>query len=346
MSDPLSKREIEDVLSSIRRLVADERRGARDHGQPLVLTPAQRVAPMPAMATRGALRASLEETIAELEAAVAAAPRADRLPADAGEERAEGARGRMGTEALAQFEAELAAALGRPLPLADDGSDEDEPATAEALNPSTDLTARIAEAAARVRRRGVPPQPAEPEDDLSLEWAAAGEPVEAPAAAPEPAKPAADWQDEPVRVRRLHLAGGLDWQPPPVPSAAGEAWQDPAGASAAGAAAGTATGESDAAGTTAPDAVDRGPDRDPHRGAEWDAERAWDEEMAGAAGPRTASEAAPEDDLLLDEQALRTMVAQIVREELQGALGERITTAVRKLVRREIARALEGRAFD
>jgi hypothetical protein len=34
------------------------------------------------------------------------------------------------------------------------------------------------------------------------------------------------------------------------------------------------------------------------------------------------------------------MVSEIVRQELQGALGERITRNVRKLVRREIQRAL------
>lgn len=43
----------------------------------------------------------------------------------------------------------------------------------------------------------------------------------------------------------------------------------------------------------------------------------------------------------LDEEMLREMVAQIVREELQGALGDRITRNVRKLVRREIQLALQ-----
>lgn len=44
----------------------------------------------------------------------------------------------------------------------------------------------------------------------------------------------------------------------------------------------------------------------------------------------------------LDEDALRDLVADIVRQELQGALGERITRNVRKLVRREINRALDS----
>ncbi|WP_412562238.1 hypothetical protein [Thalassobius sp. MITS945101] len=42
----------------------------------------------------------------------------------------------------------------------------------------------------------------------------------------------------------------------------------------------------------------------------------------------------------LDEEALRELVTEIVRQELQGSLGERITRNVRKLVRREIQRAL------
>lgn len=46
---------------------------------------------------------------------------------------------------------------------------------------------------------------------------------------------------------------------------------------------------------------------------------------------------------VIDEATLRTLVAQIVREELQGQLGERITLQVRKLVRSEIAKALDSR---
>lgn len=49
---------------------------------------------------------------------------------------------------------------------------------------------------------------------------------------------------------------------------------------------------------------------------------------------------------ILDEGALREIVAQAVREELMGELGERITRNVKKLVRREIQRALAERAFD
>jgi len=43
---------------------------------------------------------------------------------------------------------------------------------------------------------------------------------------------------------------------------------------------------------------------------------------------------------------LRELVSDIVRKELSGDLGERITRNVRKLVRREIHRALETRELD
>lgn len=55
---------------------------------------------------------------------------------------------------------------------------------------------------------------------------------------------------------------------------------------------------------------------------------------AGLADVEGSSDAA-----LLDEETLREMVVDIVRTELQGALGEKITRNVRKLVRREIQRA-------
>jgi len=52
------------------------------------------------------------------------------------------------------------------------------------------------------------------------------------------------------------------------------------------------------------------------------------------------------DESVLDEEGLRELVSQLVREELKGSLGERITRNVRKLVRREIHRALAARDFE
>lgn len=67
---------------------------------------------------------------------------------------------------------------------------------------------------------------------------------------------------------------------------------------------------------------------------------------------RCASDAVKEADRIqaalntLDEPALRDMVGQLIRQELQGPLGARITRNVRKLVRREVHRALASRDFE
>lgn len=53
-----------------------------------------------------------------------------------------------------------------------------------------------------------------------------------------------------------------------------------------------------------------------------------------------------ESSVTIDEDVLRDMVGDLVRQELQGALGERITRNVRKLVRREIQRVLVAKDFE
>ncbi len=50
--------------------------------------------------------------------------------------------------------------------------------------------------------------------------------------------------------------------------------------------------------------------------------------------------------LTMKEEALRDLIADVVRQELQGALGERITRNLRKMVRREIQRALAAQKLD
>ncbi len=49
---------------------------------------------------------------------------------------------------------------------------------------------------------------------------------------------------------------------------------------------------------------------------------------------------------ILDEDELMQMLRRVIREELQGVLGEKITRNVRKLVRAEIARALTAQTLD
>lgn len=55
--------------------------------------------------------------------------------------------------------------------------------------------------------------------------------------------------------------------------------------------------------------------------------------------PATEEQTAP----FQDEVALRALVSEIIREELQGELGNRITRNVRKLVRQEIETAMKAR---
>ena len=50
--------------------------------------------------------------------------------------------------------------------------------------------------------------------------------------------------------------------------------------------------------------------------------------------------------VVIDEDALQELVAEVVRTELQGALGERITRNLRKMVRREIQRALAAQELE
>ena len=99
------------------------------------------------------------------------------------------------------------------------------------------------------------------------------------------------------------------------------------------------TGKSDYSGTEAP-AMD------------WEAEPAEAEVEETTTAEHNADEAEAETllgqagDDILDEETLRDLVSDIVREELQGALGERITRNVRKLVRREIHRALAAQDLE
>ncbi len=81
-------------------------------------------------------------------------------------------------------------------------------------------------------------------------------------------------------------------------------------------------------------------------------DRLWPEEMPPA--PKTSmaeglgslTDADGNPVTVLDEDALNDIVRALIREELQGVLGERITQNVRKLVRAEINRALTARSLD
>ncbi|MEX0339660.1 MAG: hypothetical protein AB3N11_11545, partial [Arenibacterium sp.] len=69
-------------------------------------------------------------------------------------------------------------------------------------------------------------------------------------------------------------------------------------------------------------------------------------EVAAPVDASAETEQTEDETAILDEETLRILVSDIVREELQGALGERITRNVRKLVRREIHRALTTKELE
>ncbi len=148
------------------------------------------------------------------------------------------------------------------------------------------------------------------------------------------------WEDVPLEDRIAELeaavAGrGEEWEPDGseiAPHPGGFGRSDPSPTRAW-----KAAGADEREGNEDDDSAPSGP------GAEWPSPGDPD-----AAGDETQPESlfdAPDPDVL-DEAMLRDLVSDIVREELQGALGERITRNVRKLVRREINRALACRDFD
>lgn len=70
------------------------------------------------------------------------------------------------------------------------------------------------------------------------------------------------------------------------------------------------------------------------------------EEVTAEAMPPKDLTAAQVEDNIFSEEVLRELVRDLIREQLQGDLGERITRNIRKLVKAEIARCLTLRAAE
>lgn len=278
MSEPLTSHEIEDVLSSIRRLVSEDLRPAR--------------------------------------AETAAAPETQAVP-EAGK--------LLLTPALrvVSAEPEQAAAPARPEPETETPAVPEEAAPAAVLAPADEAYDEVYDDAGM---GAVAPDPAAGEGEVL--WASAGEEAAEPAAGPAPLHghwtaqevPGMDWVQEET-----------DWvEPDPVafvahprkPELAEEplarAWADRAEA-----------------------AVRAELDETLAAAAETVVPPAAEPEAAAAEGPGLFDGEAG-----IDEERLREIVRDIIREELAGTLGERITRNVRKLVRVEINRALTAREFE
>lgn len=328
MAGPLSSEEIEDVVSSVRRLVSNEQRPrnlSRDlNSERLLLTPAQRVMPDNSPLSPLLLDASLlEPRLVEVPLAAAdPAPDTRPLPVDvqAAPEPAE-----VVTLLVVPDDAEID--LDADLPPVADPDPVADPELAADLAEATlaepeaewedeiwtePATISLGEAALAADEAEVLTGPAV-EDEMP-DADALDDQAEAWAGADRDSGDAAPIPFVPLRRRAEHLAARL---------AAGEVVET-IGAEAAA----DVVPLSDAAPeTNLPIAADADPE---------------------PVGP-LPTEFVDADGMqldVLDEHALQEIVRQTLRAELQGELGERITRNVRKLVRAEINRALMARDLD
>lgn len=340
MSEPLTSHEIEDVLSSIRRLVSEDLRparaamaAARGDGalgaeaaevDKLLLTPALRVVPTEAAPTETAAAEIAPAETAPTEEPVAADPVA-----------AEAVMETVFVEAVADAMPE------EPGPAPNDWTSVAGFGTAEAFALSEDafLHSRAAFPApeevyddAGLDEAAPPSRPELIPDEEDVLWAAAGEAVDGPAEVIVPPHGHGHWTAQDVP--------GVDWaeeetdwaEPEPLPFVAHprkpDLTSDPLARAWADRAEAAVRAELDEA-VAARVAEVTPPDPEPAA-------------AATAAGPGLFDSP----DASFDEEMLREIVRDIIREELAGTLGERITRNVRKLVRVEINRAMTAREFE
>ncbi|WP_243614645.1 hypothetical protein [Shimia aestuarii] len=309
MSDPVTNVEIEDVLSSIRRLISENDRTPKQGAAAQVVTPEPKV-----MAEReSAAEPAPERLVLTPALRVAENPVSETDPIP---EEDEDARLDMGVEPLA-VEAEQT------------GEDDAEERVAETVESFSEPGYDPMEGVTLERAREI--------DSRIVHWDKMGD-----------ATPAEDPTYEPDEPGDSDYAG-TDVEP--------LEWQDE---------------DADEAAEAAPSRVVRTQTYEDAETEETvedvslETDAAPEEDLAGLASrveaelrdslpgqieaelqPEDAfGDLAGEDAMMLDEAVLRDMVADIVRQELQGALGERITRNVRKLVRREIHRALAAHELD
>ena len=370
MSDPMTNTEVEDVLSSIRRLVSDDKRAeAAPKPAPaadrLVLTPSLRVmqddADRDAVHQDGAHQDDSHQNDAHQDETHV--DTADQDEAHQNDSDQDGAiyEDMPDQGAIETDDAEKSAAHGDGVALindapddtaADDGTDD-----TLVLDAPRHADAPVADAHGDASPRDTSDDAknnASDDDDSITGWpwakdsapaAQADTPLASePDAGRDPNAASPETLSEKIAALETLIAGRTDeWEP------------DSAGADAY-------------AGTEPPamaweDAVDDDLDPDLNDDPEPDGfpfddtahDPAHDPKLAAAHAPRTAAsgtqttretEFFSSDEDVLDEEALRELVSDIVREELQGALGERITRNVRKLVRREIHRAMAAQDLE
>ncbi|GLS87901.1 hypothetical protein GCM10010873_28750 [Cypionkella aquatica] len=310
MSEPLSSTEIEDVLSSIRRLVSDDMRPsprAVAVGDKLILTPALRVV-QAEVGAEGAVTRPAEAAVAQTP--VAEAPMAEMVPP-----LAQTTVLMPAPDAMPMFVAVPRVHLGEEEPLAVGGAQH---------GGGRDLGGVVASVGAAVDaapddwEAEIGDTAPQTQDVLGNPWSM-------------PQEDAGDFGEalaEDAAQRHDHFEYEAETAALDMP---GWAQQD-------------GSDESDAPavalhGTVEPDPI-------------WadEAEASVIAELAEP-DPRSDDAMASEEDefnlgMRFDEDVLRELVRDMLREELAGKMGERITRNIRKLVRAEIARALAAQEFE
>lgn len=314
MSDPVSNAEIEDVLSSIRRLVSTADRSEEgtadaqetqadttDTERRLVLTPSLRVDHTDddeAAAEAGESDpAGTDVLVAEEVWQFRHNAHDEDAPVDAPDDRDEPGHD---DDTSQRADDEVPADPDQPVEAADDITQDDAVADTDNEPASAALEDRIAEVEAAVAARD---DQWEPDGDSGDEYSgSAVSPMAWEDYAPEPAEDEDDSDSGPSEEAEAEATVEPEAARPEEPQDDSE-----------------------------PERPDHAEDDMESRDTQDDDTPLWQDERA---------------DAYLDEEALRDMVSEIVRQELQGALGERITRNVRKLVRREIHRALSSHELD
>jgi hypothetical protein len=319
MAGPLSSEEIEDVVSSVRRLVSNEQRPrtlSRDlNSERLLLTPALRVVPETSPLAPLVLDAPLSDAVAETSGVTGQMP--DLIAAE------------VATPELTTPEASFSPAEADSL--------------AEALAVDIDPEPLVGEGDL-VDAGPIPAVEAEWEDEI---WAEPGTVSlgEAALAA-----------EEAEVLTAAALDADLDADVVEVPDASGTNWS---GDGAIPFLPLRRRAEHLAARLAAGDVVDSLRPQDAADGPEAvtmamtpdlsTVDPGQDTPVPGDDPVRVGADLLDADGMpldVLDEAALHEIVRQTLRSELQGELGERITRNVRKLVRAEINRALLARDLD
>lgn len=380
MAESVSDQKVEDMLSSVRRLVSSElprnqRPRMKETGSALVLTEAHRVEPKaPIQGQRGM---TLEERIAELEAAVAG--QSSEWEPDGSEDQDEHRPDRIVFRPSRQRDEDEAR---RPLRLSEISKIETGPAV-EDTQPSAESADGLDSVAVSFDRGEYSPASAEdaaadgqsavvtaevdPKKDPAPPAELAGDPFadaiarDVAAVVAEMSKTAAmednDFQAvlaeavlDPAETRSTdrQVAG----QPESLEEAAQDRVEDvgadhEVASTPLEVSADAAHEESEP--QTAPEVGDPAPDVDAHeeQGAHSASLATGDDTSREQRARDLAGEDVGTENLLtLTPQQLRLLISSMIRDELQGELGERITRNVRKLVRQEVHRALSVRDLE